>query len=89
MRSKAQVRSIVESAFAPLRCVAELQDHGEKFGFRVYGPDNEPVVTFADQPMDALRDGPGLETVIVALRKGLERKGFELFPWAAGGVAAS
>lgn len=47
MRSKEQVKSMVESAFAPLRCVAELQGDGDKFGFRVYGPDQGPVITSA------------------------------------------
>jgi len=82
MRSKEQVKSIVESAFAPLTCVAEL--HDKTFGFRVYGAEKEPVITFADQPVDTLRSGPGLEMVIVAIRSGLERKGFQLFPWSVG-----
>jgi hypothetical protein len=84
MRSKEQVKAIVESAFAPLKAVAELSGNPETFAFRVYGPDNEAIISFTDQPIDALRAGPGLEMVIVAIRKGVERKGFTLFPWSFG-----
>jgi hypothetical protein len=84
MRSKEDVKAIVESAFAPLRAVAELSGNQETFAFRVYGPDNEPIISFAEQPIDTLRSGPGLEVVIVAIRKGVERKGFTLFPWSLG-----
>jgi len=84
MRSKEQVKAIVESAFAPLTAVAELGEDQVTFAFRVYGPDHEPIISFADQPIDALRSGPGLEMVIDAIRKGVERKGFTLFPWSFG-----
>ena len=84
MRSKEQVKAIVESAFAPLKAVAELSGNQETFAFRVYGSDNEEIIRFADQPIDTLRSGPGLEMVIVAIRKGVERKGFALFPWSLG-----
>jgi hypothetical protein len=84
MRSKQQVKAIIETAFAPLRAVAELSGDQETFAFRVYGPDNEPIISFCDQPVDTLRSGPGLEMVVVAIRKGVERKGFTLFPWSIG-----
>ena len=82
MRSKEQVKAIVESAFAPLRAVAELSSDQKTFAFRVYGPDAQPIISFADQPIDTLRDGPGLEMVIVVIRKGVERKGYALSPWS-------
>ena len=85
MRSKEQVKAIVESAFAPLKAVAELSADQKTFAFRVYDPDGQPIISFSDQSIDALRDGPGLEMVIVAIRKGVERKGFALLPWSFPG----
>ena len=81
MRTKEQVVEIIQSAFAPLGCVAELHDYNRVIGFRVYGPSNEPLLKFKETPVDSLLSGHGLETIIDAARRRVEQKGFELDPW--------
>ena len=81
MRSKEQVVEIIKSAFAPLRCVAEIHDYNRVVGFRVYGPANEPLLKFKETSVDSLLSGPGLETIIDAARRKVEQKGFKLDPW--------
>src|SRR5690606_27516128 len=81
MRTKEQVVEIIQSAFAPLDCVAELHDYNRVVGFRVYGPNNEPLLKFKETPVDGLLSGPGLETIISAARRNVEQQGFKLDPW--------
>ncbi|WP_426701488.1 hypothetical protein ACPPVV_00280 [Rhodanobacter sp. Col0626] len=81
MRAKDQVIEILQSAFMPLECVAELHDFNKDVGFRVYGPDNAPLLTFKDTPIDGLLSGPGLGTIIEAVRRRVEQKGHKLNPW--------
>ncbi|MCC8686087.1 hypothetical protein ABFU27_02650 [Xanthomonas campestris pv. raphani] len=81
MRTKEQVVEVIQSAFAPLDCVAELHDYNTVVGFRVYGPTNEPLLKFKETSVDSLLSGPGLETIIDAARRKVEQKGFKLDPW--------
>lgn len=81
MRTKEQVVEIIQSAFAPLDCVAELHDYNSVVGFRVYSPSSEPLLKFKDAPIDSLLSGPGLETIIDAARRKVEQKGFKLDLW--------
>lgn len=81
VRSIEDVVAILEEAFRPLECVAELADYDHKLGFRVYLPDGE-FVTFLPMPVDQLRSGPGLRTVIEAMRSKVQQKGVELRDWA-------
>ena len=64
MLSKTDVIDRLTAAFAPHRCVAELQDYDSKFGFRVFGPDDAPLYTRSRVPIQIGRDARSLDQVI-------------------------
>lgn len=80
-RTKEQARRIVAAAFAPLECVAELQDYDNRLGFRIYSPDDQPVVTVEPIPVRRLLSGPSLATVIERAREVVIERGYSLDPW--------
>ena len=81
MRTGEQIRSIVENAFHPLRCVAEVWDYEHKFRFRVFDPNNQPLVSFPEEIVASLQDDTHLLSVITDARRRIEQKGYSLDPW--------
>ena len=81
MKTNDEIRNIVETAFNPLRCVAEIWDFDQKLRFRVFDPKDEVVLTFPNEVLRHLRDGDALRNVILAARARIEEKGFLLEPW--------
>lgn len=82
MRSKEHILALIQAAFDPLECVAELTDYQTKVGFRVYGADGQPMVTFRPVPVDQLASGPGLVSIIEGARRRVEARGVALGAWA-------
>lgn len=80
MRSNKHLRDFLESSFRPLHCAVELHDYDKNIRFRVLGSNGEPLVRFAPIPLAQLRDGPGLETIVGAVRRRLEFRGHKLLP---------
>ena len=74
------VRSI-ESAFKPLECVVEVFDYEHRIRFRVFDPDDKPLLTMREALVGRLCDPGGLKTVVAACRSRVERKGYDLKPW--------
>ena len=75
-----QASVIFESAFLPLRCVAEAYDHGVRMRFRVYGAD-EPVLSADDLLRSQVTDSRRLKAIIAFARTRLEERGFSLKAW--------
>ena len=71
----------IASAFLPLRCAVEDHDHGNCIRFRVFGPDDEPLLRMEDVPTRRLRDLGGLSTIIGEARRRIEARGFKLEVW--------
>jgi hypothetical protein len=77
-----QAVEIAESAFRPLECIAEVQDYDSRVGFRVYGPDNQPLLTVEDLTRSKVKDSQRLESILQQARERVTNLGFELSPWS-------
>lgn len=80
MIGKSQLVCIVESAFAPLECVTELQDYDHAFGFAVYLPDDSRV-TYENKSAALLQNESELNSAILEVRAKIEEKGIILTKW--------
>lgn len=81
MIEKSDIASHVEPAFAPLRCVAKLQNYDHAFGFAVNLPDGSRIV-HKEANASILQNEGVLFKLIHALRDKIEQKGIELGPWS-------
>lgn len=81
MFEKSQLVGIVESAFAPLRCVAELQDYEHAFGFAVYLPDGSRI-KYEEKNAALLQNESLLSSAISAVRVKIEAQGIVLSKWS-------
>jgi hypothetical protein len=77
-----EIRRIVEGAFRPLRCVAEIRDYGQKLRFRVFDENDVGVLRMDSAVLRDLRDQQNLRNVLSAARETVEEKGFRLDPWS-------
>jgi hypothetical protein len=80
MRTKERVLEILETAFLPLACKAEL--HKDEIGFRVDGPNGDVLWRQPKAPASKYMVGPTLEQVVKDARAQLEDEGHELGPWS-------
>lgn len=80
-RTKEEVLAAIETAFSPLRCVAEIWDYDKKIRFRVFGPHDEVLVTCPAEIISQLKDDMALTAIIMGVRYRIESKGFSLAPW--------
>ena len=81
MLKKSELVGIVQSAFAPLECVAELQNYEHAFGFAVYLPDGSRIVT-ENKNASSLLNEASLSEIIDSVRKRIEDKGIMLENWS-------
>ena len=81
MFEKSQLVGIVESAFAPLSCVAELQNYDHAFGFAVYLPDGSRI-TYEEKNAALLQNENALSSAISDVRVKIEAKGIVLAKWS-------
>ena len=72
---------ITEAAFAPLRCVAERHDYGNRLNFRVFDQNGEPVLTVEDLVKSQFADMNRLIDVLSSARQNLTERGYALLPW--------
>lgn len=80
LKLETATRSIA-SAFEPLECVVEVWDYGQKVRFRVFSPEDKPLLTVKDALARRVRDPDGLEFIVSAARERVEAKGYKLNPW--------
>lgn len=81
MRTNEEIAHIVQGAFRPLRCVAEIRDGGQKLKVRVYDPDGNPMPPDQTLILRLVRNDQNLKTVIEYGRDLVKSRGFELDPW--------
>jgi hypothetical protein len=84
MRTNEEIRRVVELAFKPLRCVAEVWDYDHKLRFRVFDPQDRGIVVMPDLVLRNLRDEDQFRDALNAAREAVEEKGFRLDPWELG-----
>jgi len=71
----------IESAFKPLRCVAEDFDYGDKVRFRVFSQSDEPLLRVEESLVRRITEPDGLAFIVGEARRNLEGRGFTLVPW--------
>lgn len=76
-----EIKIVVDGAFRPLRCDAEIWDCGEKLRFRVRDQKNCIVYDVARLSLDLVRDKNDLESFLCSCRAEVQNKGFTLDPW--------
>ena len=84
MRESIQIEKaieIIESAFTPLRCVAEPWDSGYRICFRVFDTTNEPLLNVEEILKPQFSDHQRLTFVINEARSNLINRGFNLHIW--------
>lgn len=72
---------IAERAFLPLECVAEVQDYRYRLGFRIYDPENQPLLTAEDLVAPQVTDLRRLESILFQTRERVQENGYKLAHW--------
>lgn len=72
MLSDQDICSRVQTAFPPYRCVAEIWDYGQKLRFRVFGANDEILITMAEVVVSSVRDSGALESLIADVKYRLD-----------------
>lgn len=80
--SNDEILGAVESAFRPLRCVAEVWDYEQKLRFKVFDQNDRGVVEVLGLVLHDVRDKSNLKSVLAQARAEVEEKGFHLEPLA-------
>jgi len=62
----------IETAFPPYRCVTEIWDYGQKLRFRVFGSNDEALITMAEVVVSSVRDSCALESLIADVKHRLD-----------------
>ncbi|WP_313203068.1 DUF1652 domain-containing protein [Pseudomonas sp.] len=65
----------LEKSFAPLRCVAEVWDYGERIRFRIFDGDDEPLLTVEEIVRKRFSQPAELQAVISTARARLRELG--------------
>jgi hypothetical protein len=81
MLTNQQVRSAVEAAFSPLRCVAEIWDNDQKLRLRIFDSNDKIVLTCPEQILGAVRDVESLRAFLEMVRAQVRSKGHSLGPF--------
>jgi hypothetical protein len=74
MLTNEEICSRVEAAFTPYRCVAEIWDYGQKLRFRVFGPEDEPLITIEELLLSSARDSAALDSLLVTCRQRISHR---------------
>jgi len=78
--------ALIESAFAPLYCVAELRDYRLTTWLRVYDPDGKPLLTAkVGKTRELLENRHQLIFALEPCRARVEELGFALAAWPTSG----
>ena|SRR6266404_1072489 len=78
MLTNHEIVARVESAFEPLRCVAELRDYGQKLRFQVLDAKDRKVLGFRAVVLNDVRDEVQLTHVLRLARCRVRARGFSL-----------
>ena len=81
MISNDEIKEEIESAFSPLRCVAEIWDYGQKLRFKVFDGSDEGVIEMPSIGIGDISDESDLRRLLESARERVEQKGNKLDPW--------
>ncbi len=73
-----KIRTIVEGAFSPLTCVAEIWDYGSQLRFRVSDANCDDIHTSEGIWLENINNENDLQQLIRQVRKFIQEKGFIL-----------
>jgi hypothetical protein len=73
-----KIRLRVESAFNPLRCVAEIWDYKAKLRFKIFDTKGQGIVELTNVTLDGMSSAGNLEDLIQGVRREITAKGFAL-----------
>ena len=79
--TKEEATSILEGAFAPLRCTTETYDRGNKVRVRVIAPDGTILLNADNIGMQRLQTMKGLSNIVALSRQHVESNGYLMAPW--------
>ncbi|NIV92436.1 hypothetical protein GWN42_06430 [candidate division KSB1 bacterium] len=72
-----EIKGIIESAFAPYRCVIEFWDYDERVRFKVYDTSNVQIIAVPELEIHEV-DKAELESILYPYQEEIRRKGFSL-----------
>jgi hypothetical protein len=73
-----KITARVESAFAPLRCVAEVWDYKEKLRFKIFDDEDNGIIEVPQIALRDVSDERHLDTMLQKTRGLVHAKGFVL-----------
>lgn len=74
MLSNEEIRSYVETAFTPYRCVAEIQDYNQKLGLRVFDLNDAILATVEAIVLSTIRDKNSLDSLVQMIQQRIDNK---------------
>lgn len=74
--------AVIQQAFLPLECAAEVQDDGQKLGLIIYDLGGKPVLAIEPLARSQVTDRRSLESYLFQMREKIEGKGHVLSPWS-------
>ena len=80
MLTVVQAVAIIERAFAPCRCVVQLDSWQQKLKFAVFAPDDKMIKELKDVNVTDAREEHMLKVYIDRMREEVEKR-FTLDPW--------
>ncbi len=81
MLANDEIKKMVEGAFIPLRCVAEIWDYGAKLRFKVFDQKGEGVIVMPEAILKNIRGEKQLRELLSQARERVQQKGFLLKQW--------
>lgn len=81
MLNNEHIKSTVEQAFAPLRCVAEIWDYDAKLRFKVFDENDNGIVEMPEVILGNVREENALRDLLMQVRERITEKGFSLDAW--------
>ena len=84
MRDRLELETALDSirgAFKPLRCTVEDWDYRQKVRFRVFSPNDEPLLRVDEALASRVCDPEGLSFIVSEARARLQSRGYTLEPW--------
>lgn len=78
MLTNDQIKDIVEHAFRPLNCVAQITDYDHLLKFKVIDAEGNEILKKSDTVVEEVRDETNLREVLSVVREHMKDQGFRL-----------
>lgn len=76
MLANDEIKKMVEGAFAPLRCVAEIWDYNTKLRFKVFDQKDKGIIVAPKIVLKDIREEKRLRELLNQAREHVQQKGF-------------